>query len=292
MSGTTATSPVSHADPAREPGYAGQAREPSHAGQRAQAAEARPGRATRPGAGIGTALRPLLIDVGIPVGSYYLLHGAFGLSVWLSLALSSVGPAVRAIAAVAAERKLNVLALLMLAVNLAGIAVSFLTGDPRAMIAKDSLVSSVIAIAILASVAARRPLMSAGLRPFLTKGMPQRTAAWERLSACSARFRRLEMAFSAIWGLLLLADCAARLIGAYTLPVTTMVWLSTVLTLSAVGLGVMTGGVAARPIEKMVEAEAARLRRLGPGGAPRQPGGDGQQDDRCYLDDQHRVRQA
>ena len=33
------------------------------------------------------------------------------------------------------------------------------------MIAKDSLVSSVIAIAILASVALHRPLMSAGLRP-------------------------------------------------------------------------------------------------------------------------------
>jgi hypothetical protein len=253
---------------------------------------ARPGHATRPGAGLGTALRPLLIDIGVPVGGYYLLHGAFGLSVWLSLALSSVGPAVRATAGLAAERKLNVLALLMLAVNLAGIAVSFLTGDPRAMIAKDSLVSSVIAVAILASVAARRPLMSAGLRPFLTKGVPERAAAWDRLSACSARFRRLEMLFSAIWGLLLLADCAARLIGAYTLPVTTMVWLTTVLTLGAVSLGVMTGGVAARPIEKMVEAEAARLRRLGPGGAPHQPGGDGQQDDRRYLDDQHRVRQA
>jgi hypothetical protein len=290
MPGATATSPVSHAGPAREPSAVGPAREPTQAGQRPRATQARPGRAMRPGAGAGTALRPLLIDVGVPVGSYYLLHAAFGLSVWLSLALSSVGPAVRATASVAAQRKLNVLALLMLAVNLAGIAVSFLTGDPRAMIAKDSLVSSVIAIAILASVAARRPLMSAGLRPFLTKGKPERTAAWDQLSACSARFRRLEMLFSAIWGLLLLADCAARLIGAYTLPVTTMVWLSTVLTLGAVGLGVMTGGVAARPIEKMIEAEAARLRRLG--GAPCQPGGDGQQDDRRDLDDQHRVRQA
>jgi hypothetical protein len=145
----------------------------------------------------------------------------------------------------------------MLAVNLAGIAVSLLTGDPRAMIAKDSLVSSVIAIAILASVATRRPLMSAGLQPFLTKGQPERTAAWDRLSACSIRFRRLEMLFSAIWGLLLLAECAARLIGAYTLPVTTMVWLSTVLTLGAVGLGITIGGAAARPLERMVDAEAA-----------------------------------
>jgi hypothetical protein len=100
---------------------------------------------------MGAALRPLLIDVGVPVGSYYLLHNGFGLSLWLSLALSSIGPAVRAIAGLAAERKLNVLAVLMLTVNLAGIAVSFLTGDPRAMIAKDSVISSVIAFAILGS---------------------------------------------------------------------------------------------------------------------------------------------
>ena len=80
---------------------------------------------------------------------------------WLSLALSSVGPGGPVGGGLAGERKLNVLAMLMLAVNLAGIAVSFLTGDPRAMIAKDSLISSVIAFAILGSVIARRPLMSA-----------------------------------------------------------------------------------------------------------------------------------
>jgi len=211
----------------------------------------------RPGAGLGTALRPLLIDVGIPLGSYYLLHGAFGLSIWLSLALSSVGPAIRALASVAAERKLNLLALLMLAVNLAGIVVSFLTGDPRAMLAKDSLVSSVIAFMILASVAARRPLMSAGLKPFMTKGTPERAAAWDRLSAGCARFRRLELLFSAIWGFALLADCIARLVGAYTLPVTTMVWLSTVIILGAVGLGIVAGGFPASSIQKMVDAESA-----------------------------------
>jgi hypothetical protein len=211
----------------------------------------------RPGAGLVTALRPLLIDVGIPLGSYYLLRGAFGLSVWLSLAISSVGPAIRALAGVAAERKLNLLAMLMLAVNLAGLVVTFLTGDPRAMIAKDSIVSSVIAFAILASVAARRPLMSAGLKPFMTKGTPERAAAWDRLSAGCARFRRLELLFSAIWGLALLADCIGRLVGAYTLPVTTMVWLSTVMVLGAVGLGVVAGGIPASSIQKMVDAESA-----------------------------------
>jgi hypothetical protein len=208
------------------------------------------------GADVASALRPLAIDVAVPLGSYYLLHAACGLSVWLSLALSSVGPAIRAISGIAAERKLNVLAAAMLAVNLAGIVVNFLTGDPRAMIAKDSLISSVIAITILASVAIRRPLMSTGLKPYLTRGVAERVAAWDRLSACSRRFRRLELLFSAIWGLALLAECIARLAGAYMLPVTTMVWLSTVLTLGAIGAAIMVGGVAAAPIAKMIEAEA------------------------------------
>ncbi len=206
---------------------------------------------------MAAALRPLLTDVGIPVGSYYLLRDALGMSLWLSLTLSSVGPAARAIAGLVAERKLNLLAVLMLAVNLAGIAVSFLTGDPRAMIVKDSVVSSVVAVAILGSIVLRRPLMSAGLRPFMTRGKPRRMAAWDRLSAASPRFRRLELLFSTIWGVALLAECAARLVGAYTLPVTTMVWLGTVMTLGAIGVAILAGGAAAGPIQKIIDAEAA-----------------------------------
>jgi hypothetical protein len=156
-----------------------------------------------------------------------------------------------------AKRELNGLAVLMLAVSVAGILVSFLTGDPRTMIAKDSIVSSVIAFAILGSVALRRPLMSAGLKPFMTRGEPRRTAAWDRMSTASPRFRRLEMLFSTIWGLVLLAECAARLVGAYTLPVTTMVWLGTVMTLGSIAVAIVAGGAAAGPIQKMIDAEAA-----------------------------------
>jgi hypothetical protein len=215
------------------------------------------GRPRGRGAEVASSLRPLAIDVGVPLATYYLLRDAFGLSLWLSLALSSTGPAIRAVSGMVAERTLNVLAVLMLAANLAGIVVNFLTGDPRAMIAKDSLVSSVIAIAILASVALRRPLMSAGLEPYLTRGVAERVAAWDRLAACSARFRRLELLFSTIWGLALLAECVARLVGAYMLPVTTMVWLSTVMTLGAIGVAIMAGGAAAAPIARMIETAAA-----------------------------------
>lgn len=210
------------------------------------------------------SLWPLLVDVGIPLGSYFLLHNALDVSVWLSLALSSVGPAIRSVYSVIAAREINMLAALMLAVNVAGLLVSLLTGDPRAMIAKDSLVSSVIAIAVLGSVAVRRPLMSAGLKPYLTKGTAEGTAAWDRLTARSACFRRRELFFSGIWGTALLAECVARLIGAYTLPVTTMAWLGTAFTLGAIGLAIIVGSVAAGPMARMIEREKAAVAPAGP----------------------------
>jgi hypothetical protein len=209
------------------------------------------------GASLKTSLLPIVLDVGVPVGGYYLLHLAFGLSVIAALAWSGVVPALRAIYAAVREHELNALAVLMVVVNVAGIAVSLATGNPRVMIAKESGVSSVIAIAILISVASRRPLMSAGLKPYMTRGEPKRIAAWDRLAAQSPRFRRKEKLFSAIWGVALLGECAARLIGAFTLPVSTMVWLSTAFTMGAIGLAMMVSSVASVPILEMMEKESA-----------------------------------
>lgn len=214
-----------------------------------------PARPARPD--MATALRPLFIDVAAPLAAYFVLHTAAGLSVWASLALSSIIPAVRTIAGLAAERAVNLLAALMLSVNVAGVAVSFWTGDPRMMIAKDAVISSVIGLAILVSATRRRPLMTAGLKPFLTRGDPRRAAAWDRLATGSARFRRYERLFSTIWGLALLADCAARLTGAFLLPVGTMAWLGTVFIVAAIVLASIVGGTAARPMEAMLVAEAS-----------------------------------
>jgi hypothetical protein len=53
---------------------------------------------------------------------------------------------------------------------------------------------------------------------------------------------RIGPAFSTIWGLALQAGCAARLVGAYTLPVTTMVWLDTVFAIGAITLATVVSG--------------------------------------------------
>lgn len=213
---------------------------------------------------LAQSLLPLVLDVGIPLASYYLLRDGFGLSEVAALGWSSVVPALRTVWALVRRTGVNGLALLILVVNVVGLAMSTMTGDPRLMLAKDSGVSSVVGIAVIVSVFMGKPLMTAGLKPFVTKGIAARSAAWDRLAAGSAPFRRAERRFSLIWGTVLLVECVARVIGAYTVPVHTMVWLGSVLMVVAILLAmVLAGGSCAEPMEKMVRAEAEAERAAG-----------------------------
>jgi hypothetical protein len=206
-------------------------------------------------------LMPLALDVAAPMACYYLLHGAFGTSEVAALAVSGVIPAVRVVAGIVKDRTLNGLAGLTLVVNVAGIVLSFVTGDARLMIAKDSGLSGVLSLAIMLSAFTRQPVMTAGMRPFITKGNPAKEAAWDRLAERSARFRRAVRMFSGIWGGVLLAECVARLIGAFTLPVSTMVWLSNVMLIAAIVVGLLVAGAfASGPIMMMVRMEARGAR--------------------------------
>jgi len=202
-------------------------------------------------------LRSLAIDVGAPLASYYLLR-AVGCDVVLALALSSLPPAAHAAVDLVKGRVVSALAVLVLAVNVASVAVSFWSGNPRVMLAKDGAVSSAIGIAILVSVLAGRPLMTAGMRPFIVRGDAARDAAFGRLAATSTSFRSLERRFSVVWGIACLVECAARVACALTLPVGTTVWLSTVLLLALTGAGIVAGSFFSLPIEKLVVAEARR----------------------------------
>lgn len=206
------------------------------------------------------AFAPLLVDVAVPLGSYYLFKGAFGMSTFAALAWSSLVPAGRTLWSAVSRRTVNGLAGLILVVNVVGLVLSLVSGDPRLMLAKDSGVSSTIGIGILISVALGRPMMTAAVKPFLVKGDAVRDAAWARLesgaSVASADFRKRERAFSIVWGVVLLVECVVRVVGAYTVPVDTMVWLGSVVMVVAMGIGFVVGGaLGAGPMAAMVAFE-------------------------------------
>ncbi|MEU9093194.1 VC0807 family protein [Streptomyces sp. NPDC048428] len=202
------------------------------------------------------SMMPLLVDVAVPLASYYLLKAA-GMGTFGALAWSSVVPGVRTVWGVVRDRRLNGLAALMVTVNAVGLLLSLVAGDPRLMLLKDSGVSSTIGLVVLVTALRGRPMMSAGLRPWLTRGEAGKSAAWLRLSTESAAFRRAEVRFAAVWGAALLGECAVRAVGAYTVPVETMVWAGTVVLVAAMVLAfVVSGRVAVVPMERMIEEAA------------------------------------
>ncbi|MFE2089248.1 VC0807 family protein [Streptomyces sp. NPDC059460] len=203
---------------------------------------------------------PLLVDVGVPLVSYYALKAA-GTGTFAALAWSSVVPVVRTVWGVARRRRLNGLAALMVTVNVVGLLTSLMVGDPRLMLAKDSGVSSIIGLVVLVTAWRGQPMMSAAVRPWLVKGEAAKDTAWQRLSAESAAFRRAEARFSAVWGAALLGECVVRTVGAYTVPVETMVWLGTVIMVATMVFAFLVSGrVGAVPMARMI-AEAVPAER-------------------------------
>ncbi|MEK8143284.1 hypothetical protein NKH18_17530 [Streptomyces sp. M10(2022)] len=88
-------------------------------------------------------------------------------------------------------------------------------------------------------------------------GRTDRDAARQRLSAESDRFRRAERRFSLLWGSALLAECVVRVVGAYTVPVDTMVWLGAVIVSVTITLTVIVSGpLAIGPMERMIDEES------------------------------------
>ncbi|WP_246213488.1 VC0807 family protein [Kitasatospora viridis] len=227
--------------------------------QTQQAEQAEPAAAVKARNPLVEALLPLVVDVALPLAAYYAARG-FGVGLVPALIVSSVIPAVRTIYGLLRSGKVNAFAALILGVNVVGLLTTFITGDPRLMIAKDGLVSSSIGIGILLSVLRGRPMMSVGLRPFLTKGDAAREAAFEALghgsaglaAAGSAAFRRAERVFSLVWGLALVLECAARVVGAYTLPLATMAWLPTVLLIGAIWLASMVTGPSTQRMKQLI----------------------------------------
>jgi len=215
----------------------------------------------------GAGMLSLVLDVGLPVGMYYLLSKGFGMSTMAALAWSSVPPALRTGWSVLVRRSTNRFALTVLIVTLVGLALSLWAGDARLMLAKDSGATGALSLAVLVSTLRGTPLMSAALKPWLVKGDPARNAAWQRLSASSRPFQAAERRYSVVWGLALLAESVLRVIGAYTLPVDFMVWFSTVILSGCVVVAVaISTVVSTKPMERMV-VEAAGSRAHVGGGA-------------------------
>lgn len=171
---------------------------------------------------------PLLVDVAVPTGAYYVLH-SLGANDFAALTAGGVASGLLAVAGIIRNRRIDGFAVFILALFSVGMLTTLLTGDVRFLLAKESFGTGVAGLVLLATTPMHRPLTFYTGRRFVCGGDRQREQWWERMHETRPAFRRVIRNMGFLWGLGLLTEAAVRVVLAYTLPVPTVVALSNVL---------------------------------------------------------------
>jgi hypothetical protein len=167
-------------------------------------------------------------DVGLAVLAYYGAR-AVGLSEWSALLAGTLASGGRLLWVAARDRRVDPFAGVLLVLFAAGLAVSFVTGDARFLLAKDSATSGVLGLTFLASCLVGKPLCYLAA---LRMAGPARTQLAGRFTVDAAmrrRFYRLTL----VWGGGLLVEALLRIAVVYLLPIDVAVGASTALQVAA-----------------------------------------------------------
>ncbi|MGW2424448.1 VC0807 family protein [Streptomyces sp. NPDC001709] len=178
------------------------------------------GRVTR--SSNGPLLRSLALNVVAPPAVFYGLRAA-GTGLWWAVLASAVPPALAALPTVARERRTGMLGILVFGMVALGAALSAVTGSPRFMLAKDGWMTGVVGLVFLATLRGQ-PLIYRLLSSVAKGGRRAELAHnWQ----ASPTFRHVMRLLTAIWGVGLLLDSVVRVVIAYTLPVDSVMLVTT-----------------------------------------------------------------
>jgi len=173
----------------------------------------------------------LLWDIGPSVAAYYGAR-ALGCTEYVSLLAGTVAAAVRLGWVAVRDRRLDPFAMFLMVLFGVGLALTFVTGDARFVLVKDSLTSLLAGLFFVGSVALRRPLTYYAAQRF-TGAAGQ---AELRANYTDPSFRRRFYVSSLVWGGGLTLESLLRIPMVFLLPIDTAVGASNVLMIAAYGL--------------------------------------------------------
>ncbi len=166
----------------------------------------------------------IVVNAVLPVVAYSILTGQ-GWSQVAALSASAVFPLVATLVSIARTRSLDGLALISLILIVVGLLGSLVSGSPRFLLVKESVLSGVFGLAVAVSLALPRPLAFFFGRQFATGGDPVRVQTWNSYWVYP-QFRRVQYTITAVWAVVLLLDAGIRVVLTFVLPVASLVWLS------------------------------------------------------------------
>jgi hypothetical protein len=171
--------------------------------------------------GARTIVRGLGWDVGLPLVTYYVLH-LLGADDWAALVAGTVVAGLRIAWVAVRARTPSPFALVMLVTFGMGLALSFVTGDVRFLLLKDSMTTATVGLLFLVLAALGQPLTLAAAKAW----QPERAGQLTEHFHTSPGARRWHLTASVVWGAGLLVEATARVPLVYALPVRVMVGVS------------------------------------------------------------------
>lgn len=181
-------------------------------------------------------LAPIARDIAVPIAAYYTLH-ALGYSDFIALLAGAVCSAAIVIFEAVRARKVDLFAAIVLGGFVVGLVGALLSGDARMVIVRDSFGTLLVGSAFLITALIGKPLTYTAAQKALSASA--HLQVMQDAYRTNAAVRRLHSLLSIAWGIALIGEAGLRIVLAYTLPVSTMAWLSSVLmigTFSIMGL--------------------------------------------------------
>ncbi len=173
-----------------------------------------------------SAAKIVVFDVAGPLVAYALLRSA-GQGAVPALVLSGALPAVGVMAGLIRHRHLDIVGVLVLAGIAVGTVLGLVSGNARLVLIEGSVPTAVFGIVCLGSLWSQRPLIFRFALEFMGGDTP-RGQDFESLW-CYPSFRHAFRLFTVVWGVVYLAEAAARVIIVETTSTATALTVSKVM---------------------------------------------------------------
>jgi len=156
-----------------------------------------------------SAAKIVVFDIAGPLVAYSLLRSA-GLSAVTALVLSGILPGVAVVGGLVRRRRLDAVGVLVLAGIAVGAVLGLVSGNARLVLIEGSVPTAVFGLLCLVSLWSRRPLIYRFALEFMGEDTPRGrdfASHWRYPG-----FRHVFRLFTVVWGVVYLAEAAARIV--------------------------------------------------------------------------------
>ena len=195
---------------------------------------------------------PYLLDIIIPLVSYYVLTSV-GLNSFWSLVAGGALTSIVSIINTIRRGKIDSLGILVIAEITLGLVLDLAVRDPRLTLARGSLFIALAGIWILVNTFTGRPVTMDVTKSFAAKkGGKNGIVAFEWLAENSKRFVRIQRSLSTVWGVMFLAYAALRVVVIYSVSISNAVWLTEIPGILAIAICLTASARAGKQLEALV----------------------------------------